>query len=171
MSKSKPQQQAGKSSASKNVASKNPASSSKKTSQPGKKQYNLLLIIAAVATVAVVAAIVFLPRGDSASLPKEISVVQAKEKYDAGAFVLDVRQPEEWNETHVPGTTLIPLGELESRVNELPKDKEIVVICRSGNRSQEGRDILLNAGFESVTSVAGGVNQWKAAGYPTVTGP
>jgi rhodanese-related sulfurtransferase len=50
-------------------------------------------------------------------------------------------------------------------VDELPKDQEIVVVCRSGNRSAQGRDILLEAGFAQVTSLAGGLTQWKAAGY------
>jgi rhodanese-related sulfurtransferase len=67
--------------------------------------------------------------------------------------------------------TLIPLGQLESRVSELPKDQPIVVVCRSGNRSQAGRDILLNAGFENVTSMASGMLQWRSMGLPTVSGP
>ena len=58
-----------------------------------------------------------------------------------------------------------------SRVDELPRDQEIVVVCRSGNRSQQGRAILLEAGFTQVTSMAGGVTQWRAAGHPTVSGP
>jgi rhodanese-related sulfurtransferase len=107
----------------------------------------------------------------SDGLPREISVQDAATKRDADAFILDVRQPEEWNEFHIPDSTLIPLGELASRVNELPRDQEIVVVCRSGNRSAQGRDILLNAGFTQVTSMAGGVTQWQAAGYPTVSGP
>jgi rhodanese-related sulfurtransferase len=82
-----------------------------------------------------------------------------------------VREPDEWVESHIPGATLIPLGELASRVSEVPQDQEVVVVCRSGNRSAEGRDILLSAGFEHVTSMAGGVNQWKAAGFETVSGP
>ncbi|MEA5077769.1 MAG: rhodanese-like domain-containing protein, partial [Anaerolineaceae bacterium] len=69
-----------------------------------------------------------------------------------------------------PGATLIPLGELANRLSELPKDQEIVVVCRSGNRSAQGRDILLNAGFTNVTSMAGGMNQWSAAGYETTSG-
>lgn len=110
------------------------------------------------------------PAAATNTMPKEISTSQALNLRNAGAFILDVRQPEEWNEYHVPGSTLIPLGELESRVKELPRDKQIVVVCRSGNRSATGRDILLKAGFQ-VTSLAGGLSQWKAAGYPTVTGP
>lgn len=108
---------------------------------------------------------------ESGGNPLEISVEEAVAKRDAGAFILDVRQPEEWNEYHVPGSTLIPLGELASRVDELPHDQEIVVVCRSGNRSATGRDILLEAGFTQVTSMAGGLTEWKAAGYPTVSGP
>jgi rhodanese-related sulfurtransferase len=108
---------------------------------------------------------------ESSVYPREIPVETAAAKRDAGAFILDVRQPEEWNEFHIPGSTLIPLGELASRVDELPRDQEIVVVCRSGNRSAQGRDILLEAGFMQVTSMAGGVTQWNAAGYPTVSGP
>lgn len=166
MSKSKSKPTAGKS-----------ASSQKSPAKPAKGSVNLLLIIAAVAAVAVIAVIAFLPRGEnpesaaSASLPKEISVAQAEAMYNTGAYVLDVRQPEEWDQVHIPGTTLIPLGELESRLSEVPKDKEVVVVCRSGNRSQQGRDILLNAGFDQVTSMAGGMNDWSAAGYPTTSGP
>jgi rhodanese-related sulfurtransferase len=182
MSKSKSKHHAakpvtGKPAASKGAASQGKPSSSKTTAKTSQNSRNVWLIVAAVATVAVIAAIAFLPRGGptgtpaAASQPKEISVAQAKEKYDSGAFLLDVRQPEEWNEYHVPGSTLIPLGELKNRVGELPKDKEIVVVCRSGNRSQEGRDILLSAGFDQATSMAGGVLDWRAAGYPTVSGP
>lgn len=103
----------------------------------------------------------------SASVPGEISVSEAFTKYQNGAFVLDVRTPEEWNEFHAPNSTLIPLDQLPNRLNELPKDREIVVVCRSGNRSQQGRDILLNAGFTKVTSMTGGLTEWRAAGYPT----
>ena len=83
--------------------------------------------------------------------------------YTEGTFVLDVRTPEEWNEFHAPDTTLIPLDELAARVNELPKDQPIVVVCRSGNRSQAGRDILLQAGFNA-TSMSGGLNEWRDSG-------
>ena len=105
------------------------------------------------------------------ALPATVSVPQASAMRDGGGFVLDVRQPEEWEEVHVPGSTLIPLGELEDRVAEVPRDREIVVICRSGNRSQRGRDILLGAGFDRVTSMDGGIRKWEAEGRPTVAGP
>ena len=98
--------------------------------------------------------------------PDEISVDEAYQKYQDGVFLLDVRTQEEWDEYHAPDTTLIPLDQLEGRLDELPQDEEIVVVCRSGNRSQAGRDILRNNGFERSTSMSGGLNAWRAAGYP-----
>jgi hydroxyacylglutathione hydrolase len=82
-----------------------------------------------------------------------------------------VRTPEEWNEFHAPNSTLIPLDELSNRLGELPKDQLIVVVCRSGNRSATGRDILLEAGFPEVTSMSGGLTEWVDNNYPITTGP
>lgn len=104
-------------------------------------------------------------------LPMEISPAEAKTMQDGGAFMLDVREPSEWNEMHMPGATLIPLGQLATRLNEVPKDKPVVVVCRSGNRSAQGRDLLAQSGFSSVTSMAGGMKAWQSAGLPTVSGP
>lgn len=105
------------------------------------------------------------------ALPPEISVAEAAAMRDDGVLALDVREPHEWVESHIPGATLIPLGELAARVDEIPRDRKIVVVCRSGNRSAKGRDILLAAGFRQVANMAGGIIQWKAAGFPTVSGP
>ncbi|MCC7449988.1 MAG: rhodanese-like domain-containing protein [Anaerolineae bacterium] len=107
---------------------------------------------------------------DTDSSPLEVSPAVVLAKRDSGAFILDVRAESEWNEFHIPGSTLIPVDTLASRTQELPRDKEIVVVCRSGNRSAKGRDILRNAGFTRVTSMAGGLTEWKALGYPTVSG-
>ncbi len=100
-------------------------------------------------------------------LPSAISASDAFNLYQKGAFVLDVRTQEEWDEVHIPNTTLIPLDQLLSRLNEVPRDRQVIVVCRSGNRSQQGRDILLNAGFKQVTSMIGGLTEWRAGGYPT----
>jgi len=100
------------------------------------------------------------------TIPAEVSVDEAYELYKEGVFFLDVRTQEEWDEYHAPNTTLIPLDQLENRINELPKDEQIVVVCRSGNRSQVGRDILLSNGIEQATSMAGGLSTWRASGYP-----
>jgi len=106
-----------------------------------------------------------------AALPLEVDVAAAATLRDGGAFVLDVRQPDEWAAGHIEGATLIPLGELASRVAEVPLDRDVVVVCRSGNRSAQGRDVLLSAGYAAVTSMAGGMNDWAASGRPVVTGP
>jgi rhodanese-related sulfurtransferase len=100
-------------------------------------------------------------------LPSEINVEEAYQLVQEGAFLLDVRTPEEWDDFHAPQATLIPLDELESRADEVPSDQDILVICNSGNRSQVGRDILLNAGHPNATSVDGGMQAWRSAGYPT----
>jgi rhodanese-related sulfurtransferase len=123
-----------------------------------------------IGIVAVAALVIYLlvstSSGAGGGLPRDVSVDKAYSLYQGGAFVLDVRTVEEWNEFHAPGTTLIPLDELASRLDEVPRDRQIVVVCRSGNRSQQGRDILLAAGFTQVTSMTGGLNEWRTAGYP-----
>jgi rhodanese-related sulfurtransferase len=117
--------------------------------------------------VALVALIIYLiaSTAGGGGLARDISVDEAYKMYQAGTFVVDVRTQEEWDEYHVPNVPLIPLDELPNRLNEIPKDKEIVVICRSGNRSQQGRDILLSAGYKAA-SVTGGIKEWYAKGYP-----
>ena len=97
----------------------------------------------------------------------EITIDEAYQKHQDGVFFLDVRTQEEWDDFHAPNTTLIPLDQLPARLSELPQGEEIVVVCRSGNRSQAGRNILRENGFEQSTSMAGGLTAWRSAGYPT----
>jgi rhodanese-related sulfurtransferase len=132
-----------------------------------------LLLTVVVASVGLYAAYQIVNARNSptdSGYPLEVTLEEAVAKREAGAFILDVREESEWNEYHVPGSTLIPLSTLADRVNELPRDKEIVVVCRSGNRSATGRDILRNAGFTQVTSLSGGLSKWKAQGLPVVGG-
>ena len=128
-----------------------------------------LLIVAALALVGCGTAPTSAPTIDRAALPLEVSVAEADDLREAGALMLDVREPSEWATGHIEGATLISLGELEARLDELRSDRDIVVVCRSGNRSAQGRDILLAAGFPSVTSMAGGMTDWIAAGLPVTT--
>ena len=107
--------------------------------------------------------------GSTGNLPAEISAQEAYQKYQDGVFLLDVHEPEEWNEYHVPNTTLIPLGELASRLAELPKDREIVVVCRSGNRSQAMADLMTAQGIRAI-SVDDGTMGWINRGLPVTTG-
>ncbi|MEK6256486.1 MAG: rhodanese-like domain-containing protein [Chloroflexota bacterium] len=139
-----------------------------KRKQAKKNSSSILIVVGALF---IVFSAIWLNNVRSPVLANEVDVHQAYQLRQEGAFILDVREQSEWDEKHIPGSTLIPLGELAGRVDELPKDQEIIVICRSGNRSQSGRDILLNAGFSNVTSVSGGVNSWIASGYDIVAGP
>lgn len=133
----------------------------------------VVLIAGAALIVLVLAGVLLLGKGRQTSagdLPTEVNVAQAAALRQSGAFVLDVRTVPEWNQAHIPDATLIPLDELPSRLAEVPSDREVLVVCRSGNRSQQGRDILLEAGYPRVTSMAGGITEWQAQGNPTVSG-
>lgn len=108
----------------------------------------------------------------SAAPDTQITVAEAYTRYQAGTtFFLDVRTSEEWAQFHLAYSTLIPLAELPDRLSELPRDRPIVTVCRTGRRSLEAQGILQRAGFADVVSLTGGVMAWQAAGYPTVTGP
>ena len=96
---------------------------------------------------------------------KTIDVDQTYGYWQEDVVFLDVRELHEWDAGHIPGAIHIPLGELEDNLDDLPNDEVIVVVCRSGNRSTQGRDILLRNGFEMVTSMGGGMNAWAASGY------
>lgn len=81
-------------------------------------------------------------------------------------LLLDVRSAEEYtHDGHVAGSTLIPLPELARRVRELPTDRTIVCICRSGNRSTTACNLLARQGFTQLRSVQGGMIAWGQAGY------
>lgn len=81
------------------------------------------------------------------------------------AFLIDVREPAEWVRGHAAGAILVPLGELDASV--LPRDRTILVLCRSGNRSGTATTMLLEAGLDAV-NVTGGMLAWQAAGLPLV---
>ncbi|MBS1966241.1 MAG: rhodanese-like domain-containing protein [Chloroflexi bacterium SZAS-1] len=86
-------------------------------------------------------------------------------------FLLDVRSAEEYtNDGHVAGSTLIPLPDLARRASELPTDRPIVCICRSGNRSTTACNQLANQGFTQLRNVQGGMIAWGQAGYPIAYG-
>jgi len=106
----------------------------------------------------------------SAGYPKTISPQQVKTEAANGALLLDVRESDEYAQSHIAGSLWIPLGELSSRLQELPRDRLIIVVCRSGARSAQGRDTLLASGFKKVTSLSGGIQAWTAAGFPVESG-
>lgn len=104
---------------------------------------------------------------DVATLPDTVDVqtVSAIKEQD-NVIVLDVREQSEYDEGHIPGVVLIPMGEVSSRLSEIPTDKEVIVTCRTGNRSGQITDYLREQGFDNVHNMEGGIVAWEAAGLP-----
>jgi adenylyltransferase/sulfurtransferase len=92
----------------------------------------------------------------------EITPVELKAKLDAGEtpFILDVREPNEYQINKIAGSTLIPLGELPRRYQELPKDRQIITQCKMGGRSAKAQDFLKTVGFTNVLNLKGGILEW-----------
>ena len=97
-----------------------------------------------------------------------VTAEEGAAKVESGAYLLDVREPDEWQAGHAPGAAHIPLGELGARIDEVPKDRPIVAICRVGGRSEKATIALNNAGYDAV-NLAGGMRAWAAANLPVVT--
>lgn len=101
------------------------------------------------------------------SLPQTVDVQTVAEVKDrSDVLVLDVREQWEYDEGHIPGVTLIPMGEVAGRMSELPRDQEIIITCRSGNRSGQVADFLRGQGFDNVHNMEGGILAWESAGLP-----
>jgi len=97
----------------------------------------------------------------------EVTVDELFERaYREKVQIIDVREPMEYANGRVPKSRLIPLGQIESRLEEIDQEEAIFVICRSGNRSSEAHSKLLALGFEDVTNVKGGFVSWRQNSYP-----
>jgi len=81
---------------------------------------------------------------------------------------LDVRTPEEYAQGHIEGAKLIPVQELAAHLADVPKDRQVYVYCHSGRRSARAARLLAENGFKNIENVLGGIEAWKAAGYPVV---
>lgn len=106
--------------------------------------------------------------GGSLSGVEQADTLKATRLFNDDALVLDVREDKEYAAGHIPKAKHIPLGQLQSRLNELDKhkNKPVLVTCRSGNRSAHACRILKKAGFESVYNQAGGILAWERANLP-----
>ena len=82
-------------------------------------------------------------------------------------LVLDVREPAEFEQGHVPGAVSIPQADLALRLDELPRERELLVVCAGGTRSLRAAKFLKQVGFPNVTNMQGGTSGWIAAGHPT----
>jgi len=99
----------------------------------------------------------------------EVDVQEAKKRMDAGALLVDVREQDEYDTVRIPGSTLLPLSELQQRYSELPQDQDLVIHCRSGARSARATDFLNENGYNAV-NVAGGILDWEQQELPVVHG-
>lgn len=97
----------------------------------------------------------------------ETDVAQTQEARLSGAAqIVDVREPDEWADGHIPGVIHIPLGSLANRRQELDPSRPVIAVCRSGKRSLTAVEILAHAGFTDAKSMAGGMIAWSARRLP-----
>jgi rhodanese-related sulfurtransferase len=98
----------------------------------------------------------------------DILTVSATE-VGADAFLLDVREPDEWAAGHAPGAVHVPMMQIPHRMAEVPADGDVVVVCRVGSRSAQVVQYLAHNGWTNVRNLDGGLYAWAAAGRPIVT--
>ncbi len=99
----------------------------------------------------------------------QVDIEEAHRRISAGTPVIDVREPDEYVEGHVPGAPLIPLASVPDRLGEVPTTGEVLIICKSGGRSNNAAEYLRTQGIDAI-NVAGGTMAWVSAGKPVVTG-
>ena len=99
-----------------------------------------------------------------------ITVEELKAKRDRGVgfTLVDVREPNEWAISDLPGSMKIPLGTLPGRVGEIPRDSEVVVYCRTGGRSANAVEFLRARGYDKALNLAGGINRWAEVVDPAM---
>lgn len=105
----------------------------------------------------------------SPSVDLDVGAAQARLAARPAPYVLDVREPDEFKSGHIAAARLIPLGQLETRLADLPREREILCVCRTGNRSSQAVRRLRQAGLNAV-NVRGGMLAWQAAGLPIKRG-
>lgn len=86
-----------------------------------------------------------------------------------GAYLLDVREDDEWTAGHAPGAHHLPMMEIPARLAEVPQDGDVVVACRMGGRSAQVVAYLRQHGWDNVVNLEGGMQDWVAAGRPVVS--
>ncbi|NYG54280.1 rhodanese-like domain-containing protein [Nocardioides perillae] len=97
-----------------------------------------------------------------------VAITGVPDPLPEGLAVLDVREPVEWQHGHVEGALHVPLGELVQRLDEVPTDRQVLVVCRVGGRSAQATAWLQQQGVEAV-NLDGGMLEWEAAGRPMVS--
>ncbi|QEE15430.2 rhodanese-like domain-containing protein [Promethearchaeum syntrophicum] len=146
-----------------------------------KKNNKIALIATVVFIMATILGVIFIPQflpDDNNTTTNDYEDISVEVAYNMindtvsypNLIILDVRNQDEYDSGHLNNSILIPLGELESRLNEIIQynNTEIIVYCRSGSRSLSASNILASNGFFKVYNMLGGITTWIDAGYPTV---
>lgn len=120
---------------------------------------NWTLLVIGVVMVGYLAYRIFPSKGVKSIPSDEVQTLLSKEK--ATIQFVDVREPGEFRSGHVPGFKNIPLSQLKSRLNEINTERPVVLICRSGARSQQAARTLVKQGFSDVRNASGGMMAWK----------
>lgn len=104
--------------------------------------------------------------------PVDMNSAQAKGLLakNGKTFLLDVRTPDEYRQAHLRGALLIPLGELERRVREVPKDRPVLVYCAVGARSSSAASFLGSKGYREIYNMSDGIVGWYRNGFPIERG-
>jgi rhodanese-related sulfurtransferase len=108
---------------------------------------------------------VFLTRLLGGTGTPAVDPAEARRRQQAGALLVDVREPDEWRGGHAPGARHLPLGRLAGEIGTLPAERELLFLCRSGNRSGRATALALEAGL-AARNVRGGMIAWARAGLP-----
>ncbi len=109
-------------------------------------------------------------RGWPQAQVEQVSVAELDSRRRAGAAIVDVRGDKEWSSGHIPGSLHIMGGDLPKRLDELPRDARVHLVCASGYRSSVAASVLRRAGFADVANLADGLKAWRERGLPLETG-
>ncbi|MCW3987688.1 MAG: rhodanese-like domain-containing protein [Candidatus Bathyarchaeota archaeon] len=131
------------------------------------------LVLTLVVIIAVSALIIYYTQIHLASTTisfGDVTVEEAKSLVESNVslIIVDVRTREEYDSGHIEGAILIPVSELEGRIIELSKEEELLIYCRTGNRSSNSVNILKANGYTKIFHMNDGIIAWIQAGYPTV---
>ncbi len=123
-----------------------------------------------VALVIIIAMLIYSYVGDRLSGYRSVNTDEATRLFNDGALMLDVRSANEYKEGFIGDAKNVPVADLKTRMNLLPKDKAqpIVVYCATGARSASAASVLAKEGYTQVVNLTGGIHAWKAAGLPVM---
>jgi rhodanese-related sulfurtransferase len=96
----------------------------------------------------------------------QVSPKEAQQRQAAGAIIVDVRELDEWRSGHIPGAVHVPLGQLAMNARRFDRSQELIMVCRSGNRSATATGALTQAGYAKVSNLQGGMIAWNASRLP-----